>query len=397
MSKYFEALRDGEAKGKKEKKGVHSGHDAKAPNFNDLSGGKGKKIDASRCKNIFPFIQDETNLTGVVELVLNGSRFKMRFNQQHVLAIMVLEGVRCLPNDGAFAKASEEAIQFSKQHISQRDVEIDLKSVDLKGVFHGKIFVNKKDYSLELLERGLAVSMGGKFKNARYEEAETLARKNKIGLWRHNLNLTSIKGEMEKEFKPIKITRTLSLLEVVSAGEFYLEPSNAKRPNIPQNPKPVGPVEVGGLYAGKFSVDQTYYRAKVLKEIGSKYHVCYIDYGNYETISKDSLGQLPEEAKPMKSPLYRCGLYGVEGVSAEGLNFLKDFMGAELRVDFKEESEPMPREEVEYRVVLTEKGECVNFKILQYGEGECNCGDVEWRAAEEKARQLREGKWANDD
>lgn len=106
VSKYFQALREAETKGKNDKKGIHSGRDAKAPNFNDLSGGKGKKVDASKCKNIFPFIKDEKNLTGVVDLVLNGSRFKMRFNNQHVLAIMVLEGVRCLPNEGNFAKAS---------------------------------------------------------------------------------------------------------------------------------------------------------------------------------------------------------------------------------------------------------------------------------------------------
>ena len=98
MTKYFDVLREAEAKGKRDKKGLHSNFDAKPPNYNDLSGGKGKKIDASRCKNIFPFIKDEKHLTGVIDLVLNGSRFKMRFNQQHVMAIMVLEGVRCLPN-----------------------------------------------------------------------------------------------------------------------------------------------------------------------------------------------------------------------------------------------------------------------------------------------------------
>lgn len=63
-----------------------------------MSGGKGKKIDAGKCKNIFPFIKDEAHVTGVVDLVLNGSRFKIRFHNQHVMAIMVLEGVRCLPN-----------------------------------------------------------------------------------------------------------------------------------------------------------------------------------------------------------------------------------------------------------------------------------------------------------
>lgn len=107
MTKHFEVLREAEAKGKKERKGIYSSFDAKPPTFNDLSGGKGKKVDAAKCKNIFPFIKDERNLTGVVDLVLNGSRFKMRFNNQHVMAIMVLEGVRCLPNEGAFAKASE--------------------------------------------------------------------------------------------------------------------------------------------------------------------------------------------------------------------------------------------------------------------------------------------------
>jgi staphylococcal nuclease domain-containing protein 1 len=124
VTKYFDALRDAEAKGKKDRKGINSGNESKPINFNDLSGGKGKKIDAGRCKNIFPFLKDEKTLTGVIDLVLNGSRFKVRFNQQSILAIMVLEGVRCLPNEGAFAKASEEALQYSKLHANQRDVEI---------------------------------------------------------------------------------------------------------------------------------------------------------------------------------------------------------------------------------------------------------------------------------
>lgn len=214
----------------------------------------------------------------------------------------------------------------------------------------------------------MAICMGGKFRNARYEEAESLARKNKIGLWKYNLNLTSIKGEMDKEFKPISTIRTLTLLEVTNAEEFYLEPDNAKRPNVPQDPKPVGPIEVGGLYACKFTVDETYYRAKVVKEVGNKYHVRYIDFGNYETIGKDRFGQLPEEMKGTKSPLYRCGLYGVDSVTNEGLNILKDCIGAELKVEFKEELVPQgPKDEMEYRVVLSEKGECINLELIQLG------------------------------
>jgi endonuclease YncB( thermonuclease family) len=54
--------------------------------------------------------------------------------------------------------------------------------------------------------------MGGKFKNPRYEDAESAARKNKIGLWKYNLNLSSMKGEIEKEYKSVSFTKTLNLL-----------------------------------------------------------------------------------------------------------------------------------------------------------------------------------------
>ncbi len=42
--------------------------------------------------------------------------------------------------------------------------------MDLKGIFHGRVYVNKKDYAIELLEKGHAVCMGGKFKNQKYED-----------------------------------------------------------------------------------------------------------------------------------------------------------------------------------------------------------------------------------
>ncbi len=58
VTKHLEELKDAEEKGRKERKGVHGKDNAKIPNFNDLSGGKGKKIDASKAKNMFPFLKD---------------------------------------------------------------------------------------------------------------------------------------------------------------------------------------------------------------------------------------------------------------------------------------------------------------------------------------------------
>lgn len=83
---------------------------------------------------------------------------------------MVLDGVRCLPNEGPFQKVSEEALIFSKENAQQRDVKIELKRVDQKGIFHGKIYINKKDYAIDLLEAGMAIYLD-RTKNAKYEDA----------------------------------------------------------------------------------------------------------------------------------------------------------------------------------------------------------------------------------
>lgn len=110
---------------KKQKKGIHKGGEGgKIPHFNDLSGGKGKKIDATKCKNMFQFLQDDQNLIGVVEIVLNGSRFKVRFTHQNLMAICVLDGVRSLPNEGDFKKVSQEALIYSKINANQRDIQV---------------------------------------------------------------------------------------------------------------------------------------------------------------------------------------------------------------------------------------------------------------------------------
>jgi len=73
-----------------------------------------------------------------------------------------------------------------------------------------------------LLEKGLAVCMGGKFKNPKYDDSESFARKNKFGLWKYNMNLNTIRGEIEKEYKPINFNKTLIITEIYNAGEFYL-------------------------------------------------------------------------------------------------------------------------------------------------------------------------------
>jgi hypothetical protein len=37
---------------------MYKGEYIKVPSFNDISGGKGKKIDTAKAKNLFPFLKD---------------------------------------------------------------------------------------------------------------------------------------------------------------------------------------------------------------------------------------------------------------------------------------------------------------------------------------------------
>jgi len=47
-----------------------------------------------------------------------------------------------------------------KEHLLQRDVEVELESIDKKGVFHGHLLHGKtrENVALELLRLGLAIT-----------------------------------------------------------------------------------------------------------------------------------------------------------------------------------------------------------------------------------------------
>lgn len=203
----------------------------------------------------------------------------------------------------------------------QHDVEIELVRIDKKGVFLGRLYVDKKDYALELLERGLAFQFGKGFSS--YEDAETVARKNKIGMWSEPINLTALKGEEEKDFKPVNFVKTLKLAEVINAREFYLDAVNSKKPEVPQKVEQVKEVKVNEIYAVKFTEDNTYYRAVVRRaDKNGKYFVHYLDYGNQEFVTIDRIGWIDKSLKDIKPSLLRC-IFGLIKV---------DFMESRTRI-----------------------------------------------------------------
>lgn len=75
-----------EDQAKKKNLGIHSTGEYKGKVYRDLSDRKNQ----AQAKNILTHLKDSGRLTGVVELVLNGSRVKVRVNEQNCYVMMVL-------------------------------------------------------------------------------------------------------------------------------------------------------------------------------------------------------------------------------------------------------------------------------------------------------------------
>lgn len=220
--------------------------------------------------------------------------------------------MRCLPNDENFPGYdvwSNKALNYSKQHLLQRDVEIQIQKVDKVGVFQGQIYLNKKqDYAETLLSEGLAVSFGGGFsKFGDYAQVEEAAKAKKVGLWSANINLQGVKGDFGmKEVQKLNSKENIKLCEVIDVNEFYYQNSGNQLQKLEQelfkyDPKGraqlVAPVKPKTPCIAKFSADGRYYRANIVREVQNnknKFLVHFIDYGNYDEVHFNDIRKMPE-------------------------------------------------------------------------------------------------------
>jgi staphylococcal nuclease domain-containing protein 1 len=111
-SRHMDELRAAGETAMKSKKGIH-GKDAQPPKLNDFT----NKGGAGKAKESFQFLKSEKRISGVVDLVLNGCRLKVRVAQNNSLNLFLLQGIKCLPNDPnfpEFQKFSNLALQYAK-------------------------------------------------------------------------------------------------------------------------------------------------------------------------------------------------------------------------------------------------------------------------------------------
>uniref|UniRef100_A0A8C4STL7 Staphylococcal nuclease domain-containing protein n=1 Tax=Erpetoichthys calabaricus TaxID=27687 RepID=A0A8C4STL7_ERPCA len=309
-SSHYDELLAAEARAIKNGKGLHSKKEVPIHRVADISG------ETQKAKQFLPFLQRAGRSEAVVEYVFSGSRLKLYMPKETCLITFLLAGIECPRGSrntaGVIQEAepfSDEACLFTKELVLQREVEVEVESMDKAGNFIGWLHIDGVNLSVALVEHGLSKVHFTAERSSYYKtllSAEESAQQKKEKIWANyeespQEEVVQVTEEKERivNYKPVFITEITDELHFyvqdVETGSQLEKLMETMRSEIAAHP----PVE--GSYAprrgdyciAKFA-DGEWYRARVEKvETPSKVHVFYIDYGNREVVSSVRLAQLP--------------------------------------------------------------------------------------------------------
>ncbi|NXP98282.1 SND1 protein, partial [Vidua macroura] len=318
-SAHYDELLAAEARAIKNGKGLHSKKEVPIHRVADISG------DTQKAKQFLPFLQRAGRSEAVVEYVFSGSRLKLFLPKETCLITFLLAGIECprgarnvpgLAQEGE--PFSEEATLFTKELVLQREVEVEVESMDKAGNFIGWLHIEGVNLSVALVEQALS-RVHFTAERSPYCKAllaaQDAAKQKKEKVWSHYEEtpveeVVPVLEEKERtaNYKPVFVT------EITDDLHFYVQDveTGAQLEKLMENMRAeVGahpPVEGsfvprrGDFCIAKF-VDGEWYRARVEKvESGGKVHIFYIDYGNKETLPPSRLAPLPPAFSPRVLP-----------------------------------------------------------------------------------------------
>lgn len=188
-SPFFDDLLAAESTAATDGKGLHSGKAASVPNFVEAS------ENAGRAHSFLPGLKRAGRCPAVIDFVASGSRFKVLVPRENARLTLVLAGIRA-PRTARNAKEKDEpfgreAHDFAVNHVLQRDVEIEVQSLDKVGGFIGSIYLHgsngKIDFAQMLVEAGFASvhahSAEASANGPKLFAAEENAKASKVGMW----------------------------------------------------------------------------------------------------------------------------------------------------------------------------------------------------------------------
>ncbi|XP_074374885.1 ribonuclease TUDOR 1-like isoform X2 [Apium graveolens] len=325
-SNHYEALFAAEFHARAARKGMHSGKDA--PVITDFLTSQSKKA-----SNFLPELQQDRKINAVVEYLFSGHRYKLYIPQKACYIAFSLSRVRCPGRDTPFLS---EATELARRIIMQRDVEIDVETVDRSGTFLGSLWESESNVAVTLLEHGLAKLQTSfntdKITNFhQLAHAEQSAKRQKLKIWKsyverqdvpndqyskrilkEDLQENCVKGqEVSNDLavtrKPKEVLQVV-VKEVLGGGRFYVQTTADQKAASTiqqklaslrlQEPPAIGSYnpKKDDLVIAQFSQDNSWYRAMVVnvprgivRSAKAKFEVFFIDYGTQEFVAYSRL------------------------------------------------------------------------------------------------------------
>ncbi|KAK7316871.1 hypothetical protein RJT34_00642 [Clitoria ternatea] len=321
-SNYYDALLAAESRAISGKKGIHSAKDSPVMHITDLTTASAKKA-----RDFLPFLHRSRRVPAVVEYVLSGHRFKLLIPKETCSIAFSFSGVRCPGRDERY---SDEAIALMRRKIMQRDVEIEVETVDRTGTFLGSLWESRTNVAITLLEAGLA-KLQTSFGSDRIpdfhllEQAEQSAKRQKLKIWENFVEGEEVSNGAAVENKQQEVLKVI-VTEVLGGGKFYVQTvGDQKIASIQQqltslnlkdapvvgafNPKK------GDIVLSYFHADKSWYRAMVVntprgpvESPKDMFEVFYIDFGNQEEVPYSQLRPLDPSVSAAPGLAQLCSL-----------------------------------------------------------------------------------------
>ncbi|XP_014191613.1 staphylococcal nuclease domain-containing protein 1 [Haplochromis burtoni] len=309
-SSHYDELLAAEARAIKNGKGLHSKKEVPIHRVADISG------ETQKAKQFLPFLQRAGRSEAVVEYVFSGSRLKLYMPKETCLITFLLAGIECprssrnTPGGVQVAEPfSDEAMLFTKELVLQREVEVEVESMDKAGNFIGWLHIEGVNLSVALVENALSKVHFTAERSAYYKTlvaAEEGCRQRKEKVWANYEEkpveeVVHLSEEKERvaNYKPVYVTEITDTLHFyaqdVETGSQLENLMETMRAEIAAQPPVEGSYSPrrGDYCIAKFA-DGEWYRARVEKvESPAKVHVFYIDYGNREVVSSTRLAPIP--------------------------------------------------------------------------------------------------------
>ena len=345
-SSQYDELLQAENDAKERGKGLQGKKPAPKHRMTDLT------ADTQKAKNFFPFLQRAGNMKAIVDYVIAGGRVKLVIPSENCMCMFAISGVRCPAvgkpatkgPDGKQRPArqgepfGDEAHAFMREHVLQREVDIEVDTLDQRGTVLGSVFVGhgaqRQNIGVVLLQKGLGSTIPAAAEKSPYADelfaAEDEARKEKRGVWKH----VKEREEAEETVKETQQFIQLKVCDISDGNTFYIhahddhESLEKVEEEMKQMKEEFGEAHAaveprrGKVVASLFD-DGTglkWFRARVdgRGEKEDEFAVTYIDYGNRGSVPVTKMRPLRQPEMEKIPPLARaCRLAFVKSPSLD--------------------------------------------------------------------------------